>query len=115
MPHRRTGLYTVSKKQKPPDESGGFYTVYSVVGKVYRQLCLSKNYFALSADIVEAESVAIVESVAIIDDDESALMVVVSVLSVFFELQDVARAIIAMKKKADFVIAFIVLGMFLFK
>ena len=78
-------------------------------------MCLSRNYFALSADIVEAESVAIVESVDIIEDEpESELIVVVSVLSVFFELQDVARAIIAMKKKADFVIAFIFLGMFLF-
>jgi hypothetical protein len=78
-------------------------------------LCLSKNYFALSADIVEAESVAIVESVAIIEDESVVVVVVVSVLSVFFELQDVARAIIAMKKKADFVIAFISLGMFSFK
>ncbi len=65
--------------------------------------------------MVAAESVAIVESVAI-DEDESAdivdsVVVVVSV-SVFFELQDVARAIIAMKKKADFVIAFIVLECF---
>ncbi|GAB3042674.1 hypothetical protein GCM10027185_52960 [Spirosoma pulveris] len=77
-------------------------------------MCLSKNYFALSADIVEAESVAMVESVAIIEDESAVVVVVVSVVSVFFELQDVARAIIAMKKKADFVIAFIVLGMFLF-
>jgi hypothetical protein len=77
-------------------------------------LCLSRNYFALSADIVEAESVAIVESVAIIEAESAVVVVVVSVLSVFFELQDVARAIIAMKKKADFVIAFIFLGMFLF-
>lgn len=65
--------------------------------------------------MVEAESVAIVESVAI-DEDESAVMVdsvvVVVSVSVFFELQDVARAIIAMKKKADFVIAFIVLECF---
>ncbi|GAB2594941.1 hypothetical protein GCM10027190_49020 [Spirosoma areae] len=82
---------------------------------MYRQLCLSKNYFALSADIVEAESVAIVESVAIIEDESDMVVVVVSVVSVFFELQDVARAIIAMKKKADFVIAFIILGAFLFK
>ncbi|ADB37258.1 hypothetical protein Slin_1207 [Spirosoma linguale DSM 74] len=64
--------------------------------------------------MVEAESVAMVESVAIVEAEESAVVVVVSVVSVFFELQDVARAIIAMKKKADFVIAFIVLGMFLF-
>ncbi|WP_245878017.1 hypothetical protein [Spirosoma fluviale] len=56
-----------------------------------------------------------VESVAIVEAEESVVVVVVvSVDSVFFELQDVARAIIAMKKKADFVIAFIVLGMFLF-
>ena len=65
--------------------------------------------------MVEAESEAIVESVAIVDD-ESDIMVevesVVVVLSVFFELQEVARAIMAMKKKADFVIAFIVLGRF---
>ncbi len=60
------------------------------------------------------ESVAIVESVVIIED-ESVIMVLVSVVSVFFVLQEVARAIIAMKKKADFVIAFINLGMFLFK
>lgn len=40
--------------------------------------------------------------------DELSLMVVVSVDSVFFELHEVARAIMAMKKKADFVIAFIV-------
>ena len=77
-------------------------------------MCLSKNYFALSADIVEAESVAIVESVDIIDDEESEDIVEVelSVDSVFFELQEVVNAIIAMKKKADFVIAFIVLGCF---
>lgn len=99
------------KIKRPPEPSGSLQTVYSVVGKVYRQLCLSKNYFALSADIVEAESVAIVESVDIIEVES---VVVVSVVSVFFELQDVARAIIAMKKKADFVIAFIILGMFSF-
>jgi nucleoside recognition membrane protein YjiH len=51
--------------------------------------------------IVDAESVDMVPSV----------VVVVSV-SVFFELQEVARAIMAMKKKADFVIAFIVLERF---
>jgi hypothetical protein len=50
-------------------------------------------------------------------DAESVDMVVPSVVvvvsvSVFFELQEVARAIIAMKKKADFVIAFIVLERF---
>ncbi|OJW76879.1 MAG: hypothetical protein BGO59_21875 [Spirosoma sp. 48-14] len=80
-------------------------------------MCLSKNYFALSADIVEAESVAMVESVAAVESDimvDVESVVVVSV-SVFFELQDVARAIIAMKKKADFVIAFIVLRKFSFK
>ena len=80
-----------------------FY-VYSVVGKSTGS-CALVDYFALSADIiVEAESVAIVEA-------ESALIVVVvvvSVVSVFFE-QAVVRAIMAMKKKADFVIAFIVL------
>ena len=88
--------------------------VYSGVGNDYRQLCLSKNYFALSADIIVDESVAIVESVAIIEA-ESAITVVDSVVSVFFVLQEVARAIIAMKKKAVFVVAFIVLEMFLFK
>ncbi|GAB3763416.1 hypothetical protein GCM10028817_42860 [Spirosoma pomorum] len=51
--------------------------------------------------MVDAESVDMVPSV----------VVVVSV-SVFFELQEVARAIMAMKKKADFVIAFIVLERF---
>lgn len=76
-------------------------------------MCLSKNYFALSADIIEDESEAIVESVAMVESD--MVDEVVSVLSVFFELQAVARAIIAMKKKADFVIAFIVLRVFLFK
>ena len=90
------------------------HIVYSVVGNGYRQLCLSKNYLALSAAIVDAVSVAIVVSAAIVDE-ESVVDVVVSVDSVFFELQDVARAIIAMKKKADFVIAFIVLRMFSFK
>ncbi|GAB4040883.1 hypothetical protein GCM10028809_66410 [Spirosoma gilvum] len=80
-------------------------------------MCLSKNYFALSADIVEAESVAMVESVAAVESDIMVEVesVVVDSVSVFFELQDVARAIIAMKKKADFVIAFIVLRMFSFK
>jgi hypothetical protein len=52
----------------------------------------------------------------IIIEDESLDMVVPSVVvvsvSVFFELQEVARAIMAMKKKADFVIAFIVLERF---
>ncbi|GAB3547470.1 hypothetical protein [Spirosoma fluminis] len=67
--------------------------------------------------MVEAESVAIVESVAIIEEESDDMVVVESVIvvlsvSVFFELQDVARAIIAMKKKADFVIAFIVLECF---
>jgi hypothetical protein len=79
-------------------------------------LCLSKNYFALSDDIVEAESPAIVESVAIVDDESDIMVEVESVevvsVSVFFELQEVARAIIAMKKKADFVIAFIDLECF---
>lgn len=79
-------------------------------------MCLSKNYFALSDDIVEAESPAIEESVAIVDDESDIMVDVESVevvsVSVFFELQEVARAIIAMKKKADFVIAFIVLGRF---
>ena len=75
-------------------------------------MCLSKNYFALSDIIVAEESVAIVESVAIIEDESAIVVVVVSVVSVFFELQEVARAIIAMKKKADFVIAFIDLGVF---
>jgi hypothetical protein len=60
--------------------------------------------------MVEAESVAIVESVVIVASDD---VVVVSVeeLSVFFE-QAVVKAIMAMKKKAVFVIAFIVLGCF---
>jgi len=66
--------------------------------------------------MVEAESVAMVESVAIIDDESDIMVDVLSVVvvsvSVFFELQEVARAIIAMKKKADFVIAFIVLECF---
>ncbi|WP_232541181.1 hypothetical protein [Spirosoma endbachense] len=64
--------------------------------------------------MVEAESPAIVESVAVVESDimvEVESVEVVSV-SVFFELQEVARAIIAMKKKADFVIAFISLGCF---
>lgn len=57
-----------------------------------------------------------VESPIIVDDEsddvvEPSVVVVVSV-SVFFELQDVVRAIIAMKKKADFVIAFICLASF---
>jgi hypothetical protein len=75
-------------------------------------LCLSYNYFALSEDIVEAESVAIVESVAMVESVVIVDSVVVVSVSVFFELQEVARAIMAMKKKADFVIAFIVLGRF---
>ncbi|RYC67992.1 hypothetical protein EQG79_21285 [Spirosoma sordidisoli] len=66
--------------------------------------------------MVEAESVAMVESVAIVDDESDIMVDVLSVVvvsvSVFFELQEVARAIIAMKKKADFVIAFIVLECF---
>ena len=56
-----------------------------------------------------------VESVDIIDESDDMVepsVVVVLSVSVFFELQDVARAIIAMKKKADFVIAFIVLKCF---
>lgn len=78
-------------------------------------MCLSRNYLALSDDIVEAESVAIVEAESDIIDDESLIVVVVSVEvsvdSVFFE-QAVVRAIMAMKKKAVFVIAFIILGCF---
>ena len=64
--------------------------------------------------MVEAESVAIVESDIIDDDDESDIVVVSVVVSVdsdFFE-QAVVRAIMAMKKKAVFVIAFIVLRCF---
>lgn len=69
---------------------------------------------ALSDDIVEAESVAIVESDIIVA--ESDVVVVVSVVdslefSDFLE-QAVVRAIMAMKKKAVFVIAFIVLRCF---
>jgi hypothetical protein len=62
--------------------------------------------------MVEAESVAIVESVVIVAD-ESVIVVLDSdeELSVFFE-QAVVKAIMAMKKKAVFVIAFIVLGCF---
>ena len=86
--------------------------MYSVVGKSTGS-CALVDYFALSADIiVEAESVAIVEaeSVAIVEAESALIVVVVvvSVVSVFFE-QAVVRAIMAMKKKADFVIAFIVL------
>jgi hypothetical protein len=99
-------------KTKSPLNYQGAQNVYSVVGNSYRQLCLSKNYFALSDIIIAEESVAIVESVAIIEDESAIVVVVVSVVSVFFELQEVARAIIAMKKKADFVIAFINLGCF---
>lgn len=64
--------------------------------------------------MVEAESPAIVESVLIVEeaDEDSPIVEVDSVevvLSVFFfDEQDVVRAIIAMKKNADFVIAFIV-------
>ena len=65
--------------------------------------------------MVEAESVAIVEaeSVAIVEADDASVVVVVLsvVLSAFFE-QAVVRAIMAMKKKAVFVNAFIVLGCF---
>ena len=62
--------------------------------------------------MVEAESVAIVESDIIVDDESDIVVVVVSVeVSVFFE-QAVVRAIMAMKKKAVFVIAFIVFGCF---
>ena len=63
--------------------------------------------------MVEAESVAIVESDIIVDDESVIVVVsvVVSLDSVFFE-QAVVRAIMAMKKKAVFVIAFIVLGCF---
>lgn len=66
--------------------------------------------------MVEAESPAIVESVLIVEeaDEDSPIVEVDSVefvLSVFFfDEQDVARAIIAMKKNADFVIAFIVVS-----
>lgn len=68
---------------------------------------------ALSDIIVEAESVAIVESDIIVDEESVIVVVsvVVSVDSVFFE-QAVVRAIMAMKKKAVFVIAFIILGCF---
>ena len=61
----------------------------------------------------EAESPAIVESIPIAVESDVVVVVsvVVSVVSVFFE-QAVVRAIMAMKKKAVFVIAFIVLGMF---
>lgn len=73
------------------------------------------NYLALSDIMVEAESVAIVDAESVIIVDESVIVVVVSVVvsvvSAFFE-QAVVRAIMAMKKKAVFVIAFIVLGMF---
>ncbi|QJW88815.1 hypothetical protein HNV11_05170 [Spirosoma taeanense] len=69
--------------------------------------------------MVEAESVAIVESDIIVEDESDIIVEVESDIvvsdSVFFELQEVARAIMAMKKKADFVIAFIVLGRCLFK
>lgn len=71
--------------------------------------------------------VAEAESPDIIDDEESAPMVPadaespdivvvdVSVVSAFLDEQAVARAITVMARKADLMIAFICLGVFLFK
>lgn len=74
------------------------------------------NYLAESAGATAAESVAIVLSVAIVEAVESIdidveSVVVVSVVSVFF-WQAVARDIIANTKKADFTIAFMIVGRF---
>ncbi|QJD81482.1 hypothetical protein HH216_23620 [Spirosoma rhododendri] len=69
---------------------------------------------AESVAIVEAESPIMVEAESL-DIVEVSPVVVVSVDSVFFELHEVARAIMAMKKKADFVIAFIVLAEYFFR
>ncbi|RIV19056.1 hypothetical protein DYU11_26540 [Fibrisoma montanum] len=63
--------------------------------------------------MIEAESVAIVESVDIIVDESVDIVLSVPAadsVSVFLDEQEVARAIIAMKKNADFAIAFMILG-----
>ena len=76
--------------------------------------CALVNYFVVDSIIDaespiivdEAESPIIVAESPIIVADESVVVVV----SVFFDWQEVARAIIAMKKKADFTMLFIVFG-----
>ena len=75
-------------------------------GKYYRLLPV------LSGSSVVAESVAIVVEVDALDESaEGALVSSEVIFSAFFE-QAVVRAIMAMKKKAVFVNAFIVLGVF---
>lgn len=86
---------------------------------VSRRFCecnrLIANYLAESAAIVDAESVAIVLSVAIVDvesiviDVESVVIVVVSVVSVFF-WQAVAKETIARTNMADFAKFFMILS-----
>lgn len=67
------------------------------------------NYLAESADIVAAESVAIVLSVAIVEESADIVVVesvVAAPSSVFFDWQAVAREIIAIAKNAYFTRAF---------
>ena len=83
--------------------------------------CALVNYFVVDSTVVVVDSIIDAESPIIVDEAESPIIVaespiivadesVVVVVSVFFDWQEVARAIIAMKKKADFTMLFIVFG-----
>ena len=80
--------------------------------------CALVNYFVVDSTVVVADSIIDAESPIIVDEAESPIIVAESpvivaddsvvVVSVFFDWQDVARAIIAMKKKADFTMLFMI-------
>jgi hypothetical protein len=83
--------------------------------------CALINYFVVDSIEVVVDSIIVAESPIIVDEAESPIIVaespiivadesVVVVVSVFFDWQDVARAIIAMKKKADFTMLFMIWG-----
>ena len=68
--------------------------------------------------VAEAESAIIVdedESAIIVEAESPIVVVVVSVVSAFLDEQAVARAITVMARKADLMIAFICVWVFLFK